>query len=136
METPQSHEPRVLVVENNPEVLELITAMVMNLDCDALAAESIEQAREKLSTGRIDALITDLVLGDGDGLELIRELRGRGDAVPALMISSYASPELRSTAQRAGATDLLAKPFRLGRLSEALRKILDTSTFEFAASTE
>ncbi|GAB4316801.1 MAG: hypothetical protein Kow0074_04970 [Candidatus Zixiibacteriota bacterium] len=125
MEDLSAHTPRVLVVENNPEVLELVAAMVSSLDFDAKAAASVDEARKRLVEGSFDAIITDLVLGDGDGLELIRELRARGDNVPALMISSYASPELRSTAQSAGAADLLAKPFRMERLSQALRKLLD-----------
>ena len=124
MEPNIAHTPRVLVVENNPEVLDLITAMVTSLDCDALSAASVEEARHILAQGPIDALITDLVLGDGDGLELIREMRARGDEAPALMIFSYASPELQSTARRAGAVDLLAKPFRLERLSQVLVQVL------------
>ncbi|MBD3298377.1 MAG: response regulator [candidate division Zixibacteria bacterium] len=125
MDTQATHTPRVLVVENNREVLSLVTTMVSSLNCNAMSAASIEEARQCLLDGSIDAIITDLVLGDGDGLELIRELRDRGDEVPALMISSYASPELRTTAQSAGAADLLAKPFRMERLSEALRRVLD-----------
>ncbi len=125
MDTPATHTPRVLVVENNPEVLSLVTAMVSSLNCNVMSAASVDEARQCLLDGTVDAIITDLVLGDGDGLELIRELRDRGDDVPALMISSYASPELRTTAQSAGAADLLAKPFRMERLSEALRRVLD-----------
>lgn len=124
MEDHGAHTPRVLVVENNPEVLELVTAMVSSLDFDVMAAASVDEARQRLGEGPVDAIVTDLVLGDGDGLELIRELRAGGDNVPALMISSYASPELRSTAQSAGAADLLAKPFRMERLSQALTKLL------------
>jgi len=117
--------PTVLVVENNAEVLDLVAAMVVSLGWRALPAASIEEAHQRLDGQTIDAVITDFVLGDGDGLALIRELSHRdGKEVPTVMISSYSSPELRQTAQRAGAIDLLPKPFRMERLSGLLENAM------------
>ena len=137
MDNTKTQTPTVLVVENNAEVLDLVAAMVVSLGWKALPAASIEEAHERLAGQPIDAVITDLVLGDGDGLALIRELsRQGGKDVPSVMISSYASPELRQTAQRAGAIDLLPKPFRMERLSGLLESAMRERGFTAQSQPE
>jgi DNA-binding NtrC family response regulator len=78
----------------------------------------------------INAVISDVELDDGDGLTLVREMRRTAaTTVPTVMMSSYASPEVRNMAQRAGAIELLPKPFRMERLATLLVREL-TATAE------
>lgn len=69
----------------------------------------------------IDAIVTDFELDDGNSLALL-EMASRCTThrVPALVISSYASQNLRDEVKRAGAVDLLEKPFRLDTLTARL----------------
>lgn len=113
--------PSVLIVENNREVLRLVANMVAAQGWRPVPVSTLAEARRSLESERVDAVISDVELDDGDGLTLIREIRSASrTGVPAVMMSSYASPEVRHLAQRAGAIDLLSKPFRMEQLSSLL----------------
>ena len=121
--------PTVLVVENNGEVLDLVTNIVSVQGWKPIAAASLGEARNLLRDNRVDAIVTDLSLDDGDGLELVREVRaGSTPSIPMLIISSYATPEMRDLAQQAGAIDLMGKPFRLSRFAQVLSEALGVRT--------
>jgi len=122
------HVPSVLVVENNPEVLRLIVSLVNSQGWRALPARSLAEARRSIAAETVNAVISDVELDDGDGLTLVREMRrAAATSVPTIMMSSYASPEVRHMAQRAGAIELLPKPFRLEQLSSILSRELHGS---------
>ena len=114
------------MVENHPEVRDLVGRMVTLLGWVPVKVGSVSEAVARLRQGRIDAVIADWQLDDGDGEVLLRQARTvTGELpVPVVMISSYASPELRAQARAAGAVDLLEKPFRLEQLCTLLKREL------------
>ncbi|HUU45793.1 MAG TPA: response regulator [Acidobacteriota bacterium] len=111
----------VLVVENHDEVRALIANVVVEQGWQALQAVGISEALRYLKEHHIDAIISDWELNDGDGRSLL-EAAGRtgGHRIPVVVVSSYASPELREEAIKAGAIDLLEKPFRIEQLTGLL----------------
>ena len=119
---------KVLVVENHREVRELIAKLVEAQGWKAIKAGSVAEALECLEGKDIQAVISDWELGDGEGSTIIAAA-GRQSArrLPMVMVSSYASPELRNEAQRAGAIDLLEKPFRMDELAGLLHRELNES---------
>ena len=110
--------PRVLIVEDH-----LLTRRFLadNLAADGyepLEAATLAQARRLLHGGEIAVAVLDLQLPDGDGLELLAELRGRGGAdpsldphLPVLILSARASQLDRVRGLSRGADDYLPKPF-------------------------
>jgi len=123
---PNAGTRAVLIVENHDEVRELIARMVTLQGWRPIKAASIAEAIDCLRRGGIDAIIADWQLDDGDGEYLLRQACGGAPRleIPTVMISSYASPELRALARAAGALDLLEKPFRFEHLTRLLDRQL------------
>jgi DNA-binding response OmpR family regulator len=95
---------------------------------EAEAAASLREGRERLRQGGFDALVLDLMLPDGDGLELTRELRAdsRWRRLPLLMLTACGEPMDRILGLEIGADDYLPKPFEprelLARVKALLRR--------------
>jgi len=89
-------------------------------------AGSLAQGRQCLSSGSFDALILDLMLPDGDGLDLTRELRAnpRTRRLPLLMLTARGEPMDRILGLELGADDYLPKPFEPRELLARIRAIL------------
>ncbi|GHU79781.1 DNA-binding response regulator [Clostridia bacterium] len=76
-----------------------------------LTAETLKEAREHLAAHTPDAIILDIMLPDGLGLDLLRELREAGDHTPVLLLTAWGRPQNIADGLRAGANDYLPKPF-------------------------
>src|SRR5246127_1369793 len=79
---------RLLIVEDNEELAELLAKGLRTAGYEADILSSIEEARSVLETTFYAALILDLGLPDGDGLELLRELRHRNNPIPVLVLTA------------------------------------------------
>src|SRR5262249_32545487 len=91
-------------------------------DVDRLA--SVNDAQVALRTTRYATLILDLGLPDGDGLALLRELRGRKDPIPVLILTARGGVHDRVSGLRSGADDYLVKPFAFEELVARLGALL------------
>jgi DNA-binding response OmpR family regulator len=117
---------RLLIVEDNEELAELLAKglKTAGYECDVLS--TVEDARKVLATTFYAALILDLGLPDGDGLELLREIRQRDNPVPVLVLTARGGLHDRVHGLRSGADDYLVKPFALeelvARLEAQLRR--------------
>jgi CheY-like chemotaxis protein len=104
----------VLVVEDDPDQVRLLFAVLEPFGARVIAARSGMEAREVLSTVTFDAVIVDLVLPGEDGLGLIRWLRaqpsGRGGSVPALAVTSFYEGFDFRTVREAGFDMFMRKP--------------------------
>ncbi|WP_096704811.1 response regulator transcription factor [Magnetospirillum sp. 15-1] len=115
---------RLLLIEDNVRLAGLI---VQALEREMFTIDSvtgIEDARAALDVASYDALILDLGLPDGDGLDMLRRLRSARDPVPVLILSARERLDDRLVGLNAGADDYLAKPFAMQELSARLRAIL------------
>jgi DNA-binding response OmpR family regulator len=117
---------RLLIVEDNEELAELLAKGLRSAGYEADILSSIEEARSVLETTFYAALILDLGLPDGDGLELLRELRHRNNPIPVLVLTARGGLHDRVHGLRSGADDYLVKPFALeeliARLEAQLRR--------------
>ncbi len=115
---------RLLVVEDEARIAEIVRAALLR---DGFAVDVLSlcaDAREALATTPYDAAILDLGLPDGDGLRLLKELRGRGNAVPVLVLTARDAVEHRVAGLDAGADDYLIKPFAMAELVARTKALL------------
>src|ERR1700692_4408691 len=117
---------RLLVVEDNEQLGELLTKGLQAAGYETDVLSSLEEAKTVLRTTFYAALILDLGLPDGDGLELLRELRHRNNPIPVLVLTARGGLHDRVQGLRSGADDYLVKPFALeelvARLEAQLRR--------------
>ena len=114
---------RILVVDDEPQFLR---ALVTNLRGAGYDVDSAATSAEALSAAALrppDAVILDLLLPDGTGTELTRELRAWSDA-PILLVSAVGDEDEKIAALDAGADDYVTKPFAIGELLARLRAAL------------
>src|ERR1700731_1338042 len=117
---------RLLVVEDNEQLSELLTKGLRTAGYETDVLASLEEASTVLRTTFYAALILDLGLPDGDGLALLREIRHRDNPIPVLVLTARGGLHDRVHGLRSGADDYLVKPFPLeeliARLEAQLRR--------------
>jgi DNA-binding response OmpR family regulator len=115
---------RLLVIEDEARIAEIVRAALVR---DGFAVDLLSlcaDAREALATTPYDAAILDLGLPDGDGLKLLKELRGKGNLVPVLVLTARDAVEHRVAGLDAGADDYLIKPFAMAELVARTKALL------------
>lgn len=117
---------RVLLVDDDPVVLRLVTRILQTHGYQVLSATTIQEARTFAATQAYDALVSDVRLPDGDGATFAAELRDARPALPVLLISGFVDDEARAT-MSARSFRLLAKPFGAEAMARSLRAVLDDS---------
>lgn len=115
---------RVLVVEDDPVLLDGLKVGLGLAGLTADAVSSCEDARLALRGERYAAIVLDLMLPDGSGLDVLAEMRERRDATPVLLLTARDQVPDRIAGLDAGADDYLGKPFDLDELSARLRAIM------------
>jgi two-component system, OmpR family, response regulator len=115
---------RVLVVEDDRMIAKgLRTA----LEQDGYAVDGVADGRSAsaaLSSSRFDLVLLDLGLPERDGLEVLRELRRRGDATPVIIVTARDDVQDRIDGLDAGADDYIVKPFDLDEVAARMRSVL------------
>jgi DNA-binding response OmpR family regulator len=115
---------RLLVVEDEPRIVEVLTSALAKAAFAVDAACSAAHAEEMLSSVVYDAAILDLGLPDGDGLGVIAAARAAGNATPILILTARDAVEDRVRGLDAGADDYLVKPFAMNELLARIRALL------------
>lgn len=115
---------RVLVVEDQRALLESLACALREEGYEVTTASCVTDARPLAMDSMVDAMLLDMMLPDGDGLELLRELRHDGFHKPVLVLTARQRVEDRVTALNAGADDYVVKPFSFDELLARLRAIL------------
>ena len=116
---------RVLVCDDEPQILRALRVVLREAGFDAITAATAEEALDKAAIRPPDAAIVDLVLPDGDGIEVTRSLRGWSE-MPIIVLSAVGDEGEKVRALEAGADDYVTKPFGprelVARLQAALRR--------------
>ncbi len=115
--------PRIVVVEDDPSVAELVTLYLRNADCLVEHAATAAAARAALEEMKPALVVLDLGLPDTDGVELFKEIRARSDT-PVLALTARAEDVQKIEALEAGMDDYLTKPFNPKELVARVRAIL------------
>jgi two-component system response regulator MprA len=124
---PSQDGPNILMVEDDAGVAQIVSDGLSAHGCVVEHAPSLSAGRAKMVDGRFDAIILDLILPDGDGLEFASALRTAGNDVPILMLTAKESVNERVEGFRNGADDYMCKPFEIAELHARLQAILRRS---------
>lgn len=114
---------KVLVIEDEKPIRRFIRAALEEEGCAVTEAETVHTGLIEAGAYHPDLLILDLGLPDGDGIDLIRDLRGWSDT-PILILSARTQENDKIGALDAGADDYLTKPFGVGELRARIRALL------------
>jgi len=115
---------RVLVVDDEADLRELLALTLEKMGVEPVAADSVAAARNALVSGKVDLVLTDMRLPDGNGLEFVAWMQDQAPGVPVAVITAYGSMETAVQALKAGAFDFLAKPLDLSHLRSLVRSAL------------
>jgi two-component system copper resistance phosphate regulon response regulator CusR len=116
--------PRVLIIEDRKRLLSSLQRGLEEEGFEVVTAANGEEGYYLATTKPCDALVLDLMLPGRDGLQILRDLRGRGFGKPVLILTSRDAVEDRVTGLDAGADDYLVKPFAFAELLARLRALL------------
>ena len=115
--------PVALVVDDEPDIRELLAMTLERMDIEASTCADIASARDRLSRREFQLCLTDMRLPDGDGIELIEWMQGRGLKTPVAVITAHGNVETAVRALKAGAFDFISKPLDV----KVLRKLVGSA---------
>jgi len=119
--------PVALVVDDEPDIRELLEITLGRMDIQVCSAENLISARQLLDHRRFDLCLTDMRLPDGDGLDLVDYIQERGLLLPVAVITAHGSMDIAIKAMKKGAFDFLTKPVDLSALRQLVKNALQTS---------
>ncbi len=116
-------KPAVLVVDDEPDLCELLSITLERMDLSPRTAHTIAAAQRMLKTEQLDLCLTDMQLPDGDGLDLVKWMQQYSPQVPVAVITAHGNMETAVRALKLGAFDFVSKPLDLA----GLRKLVTTA---------
>jgi CheY-like chemotaxis protein len=118
--------PRVLVVDDDPNTVEMLSKALSLFGHQPERAFSGEEALDQVSERLPDVVLLDLMMPGIDGYETLRRLRGLpgGNQVPVIVVTASSEPDLEQRVAAAGATGCLRKPVQLSVLADLIDSCL------------
>ncbi|HLW23303.1 MAG TPA: sigma-54 dependent transcriptional regulator [Steroidobacteraceae bacterium] len=116
-------KPAVLVVDDEPDLCELLSITLTRMDLSPRSAHDLGTAQRMLKTEQFDLCLTDMQLPDGNGLELVEWMQQYTPSVPVAVLTAHGNMESAVRALKAGAFDFVSKPLDLA----GLRKLVTTA---------
>ncbi len=125
-------DTRILVIDDDPGLLELLNTMLSRIGATPATALTATEGLELLGSESFDLLILDLMLPDIDGFDVLARLRqdSRFDTMPILILSAKVDPEAISRGLEMGADGYLTKPYLPNTLTSRVRSLLAQSRGE------
>ncbi len=123
-------KPKILIVDDDQGTLASLSRAFALEGYTALTAGSAARGLERLAEEPVDAVLSDVVMPEMDGLEFLARVRERAPDVPVILMSGQATVETAVKATRLGALDFVEKPVGLDRLLLTLRNALRTGRLE------
>jgi len=125
---PSESRARVLIVDDEPDIRQLLEITLARMDLDTCTAENLGRAHTLLEAEPFDLCLTDMRLPDGNGIDLVRHIQQHHPALPVAVITAHGSMETAISALKAGAFDFVSKPVELEDLRNIVRSALRTNS--------
>ena len=114
----------VLIVEDEPDLLDVASALFMSMGYDVVTASSGQEAMNLLASRDVDILFTDVVMPEGiNGVDLAVHTRENYPHIKVMLASGYPQPALKLDRARLGEFAFVSKPYRLSDLARSLRSV-------------
>jgi len=120
-------EARVLIVDDEPDLVELVALTLSRMGLGSLSAGTLRDAQRLVLNESFDLALCDMRLPDGDGLELLEWLQARRPGLPCAVITAHGNVETAVRALKLGAFDFLSKPLDVGALRRLISSALKLS---------
>ena len=114
---------RLLVVEDDRGIRDMLERGLRVAGHAATFAADVAEARLEWQAGAFDLVLLDVMLPDGDGIDLLAERRAAGDDTPAVLLSAREADEVRDRAAAVGAVTYLPKPFVYAELLACIDRV-------------
>ncbi len=117
--------PQILVVDDEPSLVEFLTVLCTDEGYEVATALSVGEGRERLAERTPDLVLCDMMMPDGNGLDLLREVKSTGDGPAVIMMTAYTSTKNAIEAMKLGAYDYVSKPFDVDELKVVIHRALE-----------
>lgn len=139
-----SQPQRVLVIDDEPDIRELLEITLMRMGVESCAAFDVQSAYKAIQENEVDLILTDMKLPDGNGLDIVRYVAERYPNIPIAVITAHGSMDMAVESMKSGAFDFVSKPIDINKLRQLINQALKvkqnqapaTSTKTAAASAE
>ena len=121
---------KILIIEDEKVLSESIVDFLEKEGFVCEAAMTYDKAQEKINLYNYDCLIVDISLPDGNGLNIIKELKNIGNRTGIIIVSARSALDDKITGLETGADDYLTKPFHLSELNARIKSIIRRKSFE------
>lgn len=121
----RGREQVVLLVDDEPDILELLELTLCKMGLQVDKAANVQQALLKLNARHYDLCLTDMRMSDGDGLQVVQHITQKNLDVPVAVITAHGNMENAVAALKAGAFDYLSKPVSLDQLRTLIKSALN-----------
>jgi two-component system OmpR family response regulator len=126
-QVPPGYEARLLVVDDEPTILELLAATLRFAGFEVLTAASGAEALRVAAAARPDLVLLDVMMPGGDGFDVVRRIRAGGPWVPVIFLTARSDVGDRVTGLTLGGDDYITKPFSLDEVLARIRAVLRRS---------
>jgi two-component system response regulator PilR (NtrC family) len=116
---------RILVVDDESSLLEFLGLLFEQEGQQVSTAGSVSEARSKLQTGSYDLVLCDIMMPDGSGLDLLREIKEVDPRTSVIMMTAYTSTKSAIEAMKLGAYDYVSKPFDVDELKVLVERAIE-----------
>lgn len=118
------NEPLILIIDDEPDIRELLQITLKRMDIETYVAENIRSAKELLLKKPVHLCLTDMRLPDGDGLDLVQYMQKHYPQIPVAVITAHGSMDIAIRAMKYGAFDFISKPVDLANLRQLVNSAL------------
>ncbi|THB71780.1 MAG: sigma-54-dependent Fis family transcriptional regulator [Gammaproteobacteria bacterium] len=118
---------RALIVDDEPDIRELLELTLSRMDIDVISAANVEEAKRAISAGGFHLCITDMRLPDGTGLDLLGHIQQACPDLPVAVLTAHGNMDLAIQSLKAGAFDFVSKPVDLNVLRHLVSTALKLS---------
>lgn len=126
---PQNITNKILLVDDDPQVLESTEAMLIDKDFSVISCDNAGKAIEILQENNIDVVLTDIMMPGISGIDLLERIHELDAHMPVILITAYADLNVAMDAISKGAFDLLIKPFPPNYLIHAIDKAVQLNNY-------
>jgi len=126
---------RILVIDDDETYRSILRSFIEEKGHTAIEAGGADAALKVFMEEKVDLVISDLIMPEKSGMDLLRELRGINPKVLFIMVTGYPAVDTATAAMREGAFDYLAKPINMDQLAAVMHRALSTIELRTHLST-